>query len=78
MLEDELENSISSLYKLKTSFDQIPQIGGKINFILDYLLHDTRWVCIEIQTNNIEARFTKELCIYYIKEAEKMFHKRFI
>ena len=77
ILQNKLDEAEYNLNKFKTIAEQIPEFGGEINCILDYIIHGTKWVCTEIITHTIDKRMDRENCIAYVKEAEKLTHRKF-
>lgn len=71
-LQSKLDDAILSLNKFRTVSSQIPNLCGQVNCILDYIIHGTRWINIEIRTNTIAQRMNKENCIAYVNEANKL------
>lgn len=67
-----LDEAIANLNRFRNISDQIPELGGQVNCILDYIIHGARWINIEIRTNTIAQRMNKENCIAYVNEANKL------
>ena len=71
-LKNKHEDAILSLNRFRIVSSQIPNLCGQVNCILDYIIHGTRWIDIEIRTNTIAQRMNKENCIAYVNEANKL------
>ena len=71
-LQSKLDDAISNLNKFRNVSDQIPELGGQVNCIIDYILHGAKWVYMEIKSNTIAERMNKENCIAYVNEANKL------
>ena len=72
-----LDEAISNLNRFRNVSDQIPELGGQVNCIIDYILHGAKWVYMEIKSNTIAERMNKENCIAYVNEAEKLIGRNF-
>lgn len=72
-----LDEAISNLNRFRNVSDQIPELGGQVNCIIDYILYGAKWVYMEIKSNTIAERMNKENCIAYVNEAEKLIGRKF-
>lgn len=77
ILQNKHDEAMFALNRFMKVSIQIPQFGGEISCLLDYILNGIKWVCTEIQSHTIETRLSKENCIAYVKEAEKLIGRRF-
>ena len=72
ILKTKHKDALLSLNRFRNVSDQIPQLCGQVNCILDYIMHGARWVWTEIRCNEIANRMDKENCIAYVNEANKL------
>ena len=77
ILQNKHDEAIFALNRFKITFAQIPQFGGEMSCLLDYILNGIKWVCNEILSHTIEIRLSEENCISYVKEAEKLIGRKF-
>ena len=77
ILQNKHDEAIFALNRFKITFSQIPQFGGEMSCLLDYILNGVKWVCNEILSHTIETRLSEENCISYVKEAEKLIGRKF-
>lgn len=78
ILQSKLDEALFDLNKFKTISSEIPDWGGKVNCVLDYIMHGQRWLCNEIRSRTICNRMNERNCIAYIKEAERLTGYKFI
>ena len=53
ILQSKLDEALFDLNKFKTISSEIPDWGGKVNCVLDYIMHGQRWLCNEIRSRTI-------------------------
>lgn len=77
ILEYKLEEAYLDFDKFRKVSLEIPNWGGQVACVLDYIMHGMKWIMFEIRSRTIYERMSEQNAIAYIKEAEKLFGRKF-